>query len=51
MVGALVTRLGDAQYVDVAWISAYLVGLLWIAFEWWSYRRPRLKRRHNRSAA
>jgi len=42
MVGALVTRLQDARYVDVAWIFIYLVGLLWIAFEWWPYRRPRL---------
>lgn len=51
MVGALVTRLGDSRYVDVAWISAYLVGLLWIAFEWWPYRRPRLERRDDRRTA
>ena len=51
MVGALVTRLGDARYVDVAWISAYLLGLLWIAFEWWSFRRPRLRRHDARDAA
>ena len=41
MVGALVTRLGDARYVDVAWIAAYLAGLTWISFEWWPFRRPR----------
>jgi len=43
MLGALVTRLKDARYVDVAWIAAYFIGLMWIAFEWWPYRRPRFK--------
>lgn len=51
MLGALVTRLGDARYVDVAWISGYLAGLLWIAFEWWSYRWPKRTRRDERDAA
>lgn len=51
MVGALVTRIGDARYVDVAWIAAYTIGLLWIAFEWWPYRRPRLPRRGEGGAA
>lgn len=50
MVGALVTRLGDARYVDVAWISSYLLALLWIAYEWWPYRRPRPEPRERRNA-
>ena len=37
MVGAWVTRSLGARFVDV-------VGLLWIAFEWRPYRRPRLVR-------
>ena len=51
MVGAWVTRMGDGRFVDVAWISLYLAGLLWIAFEWWPYRRPRLTGRRKRSVA
>lgn len=47
MVGALVTRIGDARYVDSAWIAAYLLGLLWIAFEWWPFRKPKLGMRHD----
>jgi hypothetical protein len=43
MFGALATRLKDARYVDVAWIAAYVIGLMWIALEWWPYRRPRFK--------
>jgi uncharacterized membrane protein YphA (DoxX/SURF4 family) len=50
MVGAWVTRMGDGRFVDVAWISLYLAGLLWIAFEWWPYRRPRLTGRRKRAA-
>jgi len=50
-VGAWVTRMGDGRFVDVAWISLYLAGLLWIAFEWWPYRRPRLTGRRKRSVA
>ncbi len=41
MAGAWVTRFGDGHMVDVAWITAYLVALLWIAFEWRSFRWPR----------
>jgi uncharacterized membrane protein YphA (DoxX/SURF4 family) len=41
MMGAWVTRLRDHRLVDVAWISLYLVALLWIAYEWWPLRRPR----------
>jgi len=41
MVGALVTRMGDARYVDVAWITAHLAGLVWISVEWWPFRWPR----------
>jgi hypothetical protein len=33
-----------ALIVDVAWITVYLVALLWIAVEWWPFRRPRLLR-------
>lgn len=44
MAGAWVTRTRDGQYVDVAWLTGYLCALVWIAFEWWSFRRPRLKR-------
>ena len=44
MAGAWITRYLDGRYVDVAWISAYPVGLLWIAYEWgtfsfWKRRR------------
>jgi uncharacterized membrane protein YphA (DoxX/SURF4 family) len=38
MLGALATRLNDHRWVDSAWIAAFLVGLLWIAFEWWGVR-------------
>ena len=41
MVGAWVTRLSDGRMVDVAWLTVFLAALLWIAFEWWSWRRPR----------
>ena len=46
MAGAWLTRYLDGRYVDVAWISAYFVGLLWIAYEWrefrpWSIARTR----------
>ena len=37
MVGAWVTRFLDGRYADVAWISAYFVGLLWISYEWQEY--------------
>ena len=45
MVGAWVTRLNDGNLVDVAWITAYLLALIWIAWEWWGWRRPRNLRR------
>ena len=38
MVGAWVTRMRDARFVDVAWITVYGVALVWIAFEWWPFR-------------
>ncbi len=42
MVGAALTRLNDGRFVDVAWITGYLVALIWIAYEWWPWRwRPR----------
>jgi putative oxidoreductase len=43
MAGAWMTRVRDARFVDVAWITAYFVALVWIAFEWWQFRRPRLE--------
>ncbi len=44
MIGAWITRAQDARWVDVAWISVYLAALLWIAFEWWAWRRPRFRK-------
>ena len=41
MVGAGVTRMMDGRWVDVAWIAVYLVGCLWIAWEWRSLRLRR----------
>ena len=38
MLGAWGTRAHDGRWVDVAWISAYVAGLLWIGYEWWSFR-------------
>ena len=46
MVGAWVTRLNDGNLVDVAWITAYLLAVIWIAWEWWGWRRPRSLRRN-----
>ena len=40
MGGAWVTRAGDGRWVDVAWITLYLVAALWIAWEWWGWRKP-----------
>jgi len=38
MLGAWGTRAHDGRWVDVAWISAYVVGLVWIGYEWWRFR-------------
>ncbi|MEP6572310.1 MAG: DoxX family protein [Gemmatimonadota bacterium] len=38
MLGAWGTRAHDGRWVDVAWITAYAIGLAWIAFEWWGLR-------------
>jgi putative oxidoreductase len=38
MLGAWGTRAHDGRWVDVAWISAYLLGLAWIGYECWSFR-------------
>jgi uncharacterized membrane protein YphA (DoxX/SURF4 family) len=38
MLGAAVTRLLDGRWTDVGWIVTYLLGLVWIAFEWWAVR-------------
>jgi uncharacterized membrane protein YphA (DoxX/SURF4 family) len=51
MAAAWVTRARDARFVDVAWISAYLFALSWIAFEWWQFRRPRFRRRGHKDGA
>ena len=41
MLGALYTRLMDGHLVDSAWITLYIAALIWIAAEFWSWRRPR----------
>ena len=41
MVGAWITRFSDGWMGDVAWITAYLAALLWVAFEWRMLRWPR----------
>jgi uncharacterized membrane protein YphA (DoxX/SURF4 family) len=38
MVGAGFTRLLDGRLVDVAFIAAYIVALLWVAFEYRGFR-------------
>lgn len=38
MVGAWGTRAHDGRWVDVAWLSAYILGLVWITYEWWGVR-------------
>ncbi len=43
MIGAWITRLDDGRMADVGWITVYLAALVWIAFEWWGWRRPRLR--------
>jgi len=50
MAGAWVTRVRDARFVDGGWISAYLLALSWVAFEWWQFRRPRFRRRATKMA-
>jgi uncharacterized membrane protein YphA (DoxX/SURF4 family) len=44
MLGAWATRAHGGQWVDVAWITVYLLGLLWIAVEWWDLRLRRRQR-------
>ncbi len=51
MLGAWITRFNDGRMVDVSWITAYLAALVWIAFEWWGWRRPRLRFRPRRGVA
>jgi uncharacterized membrane protein YphA (DoxX/SURF4 family) len=41
MGGAWVTRLMDGRFVDVAWITAYAIGVLWVAFEWRGFVLPK----------
>jgi hypothetical protein len=41
MLGAWGTRAHDGRWVDVAWLTLYLAGLAWIAFEWWGMRLRR----------
>ena len=45
MGGAWVTRFTDARFVDVAWITAYALGVLWVAFEWRGFVLPQGVRR------
>ena len=42
MAGAFYTRMGSGFPNDLMWIAGYAVALLWIAFEWRSFRRPKL---------
>lgn len=51
MAGAWITRAMDARWVDVAWISLYLVGCLWIAWEWRTWMLPRILRPTDSSAS
>ena len=51
MIGALVTRMLDARWDDVAYIAVYIAGLLWIAFEWWAWRQPRSRRAADTSSS
>ena len=41
MGGAWVTRAGGGWWVDVAWITVYLLAALWVAWEWWGWRKPK----------
>ena len=41
MLGAWGTRAHDGRWVDVAWLTLYIAGLAWIAFEWWGMRLRR----------
>ncbi|MFQ5747649.1 MAG: hypothetical protein ACE5HF_10595 [Gemmatimonadota bacterium] len=43
MSSAWVTRFGGGHMVDVAWNTGYTLALVWIAFEWRGWRRPRLR--------
>ncbi len=43
MIGAGVTRMLDGRWVDVGWIALYLVGCLWIAWQWRAVRIPRAR--------
>ena len=38
MTGAWITRARGGHWVDVAWITAYMAGLIWIAVEWRNWR-------------
>ena len=44
MGGAFYTRWGAGFPEDLMWIAAYAVALLWIAFEWRSFRWPHFGR-------
>jgi uncharacterized membrane protein YphA (DoxX/SURF4 family) len=51
MIGAWFTRLGSGYPEDVIWITIYILGLAWIAFEWWGMRRPKLEFWYKKSRA
>ena len=38
MAGAWGTLAHEGRWADVAWVTAYGVGLTWIAYEWWDRR-------------
>ncbi len=38
MGAAWITRAQGAHWVDVAWITAYMIGLAWIAVQWRDWR-------------
>jgi uncharacterized membrane protein YphA (DoxX/SURF4 family) len=37
MLGAWATRAHDGKWIDVLWITTYLAGLAWVAFEYRSF--------------
>lgn len=51
MIGAGATRLRDGNMVDVGFIALYSVALLWIAYEFWSWRFPRWPRNPTEEAS
>lgn len=44
MAGAFYTRLPSGHWIDLAWITGWLLASLWIAWEWRDWRLPRRSR-------